>query len=118
MATWAQTATALAADLMAGNEDPAATPRTCWVALAALPAAAWAGRILLRADVGYFAGQPARAALMAGVGFAIGAKCIGPLWRIWPVCPSPSGPTRSTWTARRSRWPTTARTGGLRPPGY
>ncbi len=51
-------------------------------ALAALPAAARAGRVLLRADAGYFAGQLARAALMAGVEFAIGAKRIAPLWPI------------------------------------
>jgi hypothetical protein len=36
----------------------------------------------LRADAGYFAGQLARAALVAGVEFAIGAKRIAPLWRI------------------------------------
>ena len=48
----------------------------------ALPAAARAGRVLLRADAGYFAGQLARAALVAGVEFAIGAKRIAPLWRI------------------------------------
>ncbi|MGH3591087.1 MAG: hypothetical protein ACRDRF_08670, partial [Pseudonocardiaceae bacterium] len=51
-------------------------------ALAALPAAVRAGRVLLRADAGYFAGALARAALMAGVDFAIGAKRIAPLWRI------------------------------------
>ena len=51
-------------------------------ALAALPAPARAGRIRLRADAGYFAGQLARAALFAGVEFAIGAKRIAPLWRI------------------------------------
>jgi hypothetical protein len=51
-------------------------------ALAGLPAAARAGRIRLRADAGYFAGELARAALFAGVEFAIGAKRIAPLWRI------------------------------------
>ena len=57
VATWADTATVLAADLMAGNDDPrrdaAGLLRR---ALAALPAAARAGRIRLRADAGYFAG--------------------------------------------------------------
>jgi hypothetical protein len=83
VATWAETATVLAADLMAGNEDP--RPHAGELlnrALAALPAAARAGRVLLRADAGYFAGALARAALLAGVEFAIGAKRIGPLWRI------------------------------------
>ena len=41
-----------------------------------------AGRIRLRADAGYFAGQLARAALFAEVEFAIGAKRIAPLWRL------------------------------------
>ncbi|HEX5347444.1 MAG TPA: transposase [Pseudonocardiaceae bacterium] len=83
VATWAQTATALAADLMAGDEDPRGhAADLLGRALAALPAAARAGRVLLRADAGYFAGALARAALMAGVEFAIGAKRIAPLWRI------------------------------------
>ncbi len=44
------------------------------------PAAAWhSGRVALRADAGYFAGQLARAAHIA---FAIGAKRIAPLWRL------------------------------------
>jgi hypothetical protein len=83
VATWAQTCTALAADLMAGDEDPRGHAADLLRrALAALPAAARAGRVLLRADAGYFAGQLARAAMVAGVGFAIGAKRIAPLWRI------------------------------------
>ena len=83
VATWAETATALAADLMAGDEDPRGhAADLLGRALAALPAAARAGRVLLRADAGYFAGQLARAAMMAGVEFAIGAKRIAPLWRI------------------------------------
>ncbi|MGH3781070.1 MAG: hypothetical protein ACRDRO_10700 [Pseudonocardiaceae bacterium] len=40
------------------------------------------GRIRLRADAGYFAGALARAAHLAGVEFAIGAKRIAPLWRV------------------------------------
>jgi DDE family transposase len=83
VATWAETCTALAADLMAGDEDPRGhAAGLLGRALAALPAAARAGRVLLRADAGYFAGQLARAALAAGVQFAIGAKRIAPLWRI------------------------------------
>lgn len=83
VASWAETATALAADLMAGNEDPRAhAAGLLGRALAALPAPARVGRILLRADAGYFAGQLARAALVAGVEFAIGARRIAPLWRV------------------------------------
>jgi hypothetical protein len=83
VATWAETATVLAADLMAGNDDP--RPHAAQLlhrALAALPGPARAGRIRVRADAGYFAGQLARAALFAEVEFAIGAKRIAPLWRI------------------------------------
>jgi hypothetical protein len=83
VATWAQTATVLAADLMAGDEDPRGhAADLLGRALAALPAAVRAGRVLLRADAGYFAGALARAAFMAGAEFAIGAKRIAPLWRI------------------------------------
>jgi hypothetical protein len=49
---------------------------------AALPAAARAGRVLLRANADYFAGALARTALFADVQFAIGTKRIAPLWRI------------------------------------
>ncbi len=93
VATWAETATVLAADLMAGNED--SRPHAGALlnrALAALPARARAGRILLRADAGYFAGQLARAALFADVEFAIGAKRVAPLWRIL------SGVREDDWT--------------------
>jgi len=82
VASWAETNTTLAADLLAGNEDP--RPHAAELlrrALAALPAPARAGRVRLRADAGYFAGELARAALLAGVQFAIGAKRIAPLWR-------------------------------------
>jgi hypothetical protein len=83
VATWAQTTTTLAADLMAGNEDPRGhAAELLGRALAALPAQARAGRIRLRADAGYFAGELARAALLAEVEFAIGAKRIAPLWRL------------------------------------
>ena len=53
MATWAETATALAADLMAGDEDPRRhAAQLLGRALAALPAPARAGKIRLRADAG------------------------------------------------------------------
>jgi len=83
VATWAETATVLAADLMAGNEDPRGhAGELLNRALGALPAAARAGRIRLRADAGYFAGELARAAHLADIEFAIGAKRIAPLWRL------------------------------------
>ncbi len=83
VATWADTAVVLAADLGNGRDDPRATSaQLLGRALAALPAPARAGRIRLRADAGYFAGRLARAALFADVEFAIGAKRIAPLWRL------------------------------------
>jgi len=83
VANWADTATVLAADRLAGNEDPRRdAPALLRRALAALPSAARAGRIRLRADAGYFAGQLARAALFCDVEFAIGARRIAPLWRL------------------------------------
>lgn len=83
VATWADTATVLAADLLAGNEDPRRdAAELLRRALAALPAAARGGRIRMRADAGYFAGQLARAALFTEIEFAIGARRIAPLWRI------------------------------------
>ncbi|MBV9313520.1 MAG: IS1380 family transposase [Pseudonocardia sp.] len=84
LASWAETATALAADLMAGDEDPRAhAPALLKRALAALPAQArGAGtKVRMRADAGYFAGELARAAHFSGVEFAIGAKRIAPLWK-------------------------------------
>jgi hypothetical protein len=83
VATWAETATVLATDLLAGNEDPRRdAAQLLHRALAVLPAAARVGTIRVRADAGYFAGQLARAALLAEVEFAIGARRIAPLWRL------------------------------------
>jgi hypothetical protein len=84
VATWAETETVLAADLGDGTDDPRATaPDLLRRALAALPPRARAsGRVAMRADAGYFAGQLARAAHDAKIAFAIGAKRIAPLWQL------------------------------------
>jgi Transposase DDE domain group 1 len=84
VAAWAETEIALAADLGDGTDDPRATaPGLLRRALAALPAAARAsGRVAMRADAGYFAGQLARAAHEEKIAFAIGAKRMAPLWRL------------------------------------
>ena len=84
VATWAETETVLAADLGGGTDDPRATaPGLLRRALASLPERARrSGRVAMRADAGYFAGQLARAAHGAQIGFAIGAKRIAPLWRL------------------------------------
>jgi hypothetical protein len=86
VATWADTQTVLAADLLARNEDPrAGAVELLYRALAALPTPARGGRVRLRADGGYFAGQLARAAMAADIEFAIGAHRIAPLWRALAV---------------------------------
>jgi hypothetical protein len=83
VAGWAEADTVLAAGLLSGHDDPRA-----WVAallrrvLGCLPAAGRAGRVALRADAGYFAGERARVAHLAGIAFAIGATRIAPLWRL------------------------------------
>jgi hypothetical protein len=83
VATWAQTGTVLAADLLAGDLDPRpGAPGLLRRALAALPPYARAGDVRMRADAGYFAGELARAAHAEGIGFAIGAKRVAPLWRM------------------------------------
>jgi Transposase DDE domain group 1 len=93
VASWAETATVLAADLLAGDEDPRRDAAgLLHRALAALPDPARAARIRLRADAGYFAGELARAAHLAEVQFAIGARRIAPLWRIL------DGVAESAWT--------------------
>jgi DDE family transposase len=83
VAAWAETEIVLAADLGDGTDDPRATaPDLLRRALGCLPAAVRAGRVAMRADAGYFAGQLARAAHDAHIAFAIGAKRIAPLWRL------------------------------------
>ncbi len=83
VAAWAETEIVLAADLGDGTDDPRATaPDLLRRALACLPAAARSGRVALRGDAGYFAGQLARAAHDEHISFAIGAKRIAPLWRL------------------------------------
>jgi hypothetical protein len=89
VAAWAETEIPLAADLLAGDQDPrssvVALPGR---ALAALPqavrdGAAAAGRkIALRADAGYFAQDLARAAAGLDMEFAIGARRITSMWRV------------------------------------
>ena len=92
VASWAEVETVLAAELVSGNDDPRAHAADLFRrALAALPEQARRGRVRLRADAGYFAGELARVAFFAKVGFAIGAKRIAPLWRLL------SGLTEDDW---------------------
>jgi hypothetical protein len=94
VASWAETETVLAADLGCGVDDPRAG--ACDLlerALANLPRRIRRERVALRADAGYFAGQLARAAHQAGIGFAIGAKRITSMWRAL------AGVAESDWRA-------------------
>jgi hypothetical protein len=118
VASWAQTATVLAADLMTGNDDPRAhAVELLGRALVALPAPARAGKIRLRADAGFFTGQLARAALGMGVESAIGARRIAPLWRLLDRVSEQDWAEAVDMPAAQVAWPTIARTGGQPPPG-
>ena len=101
VASWAETEIPLAADLLAGDQDPRShVVALLGRALAALPervreGARAAGRkIALRADAGYFAGELARAAAAEGMEFAIGAKRITACGRRWPGSATTPGGTR------------------------
>jgi len=118
VATWAETATALAADLIAGDEDPAATPLACWVAhwRRCLPRRGPGGSCCAPTPGTSPGSWPAprwRPVSSSRSGPSASPHCGGS----WAASPRAAGSTRSTWTARRSRWPTTVRTGGLRRPG-
>jgi Transposase DDE domain group 1 len=84
VASWAETEIVLAADLLAGNDDTRThVGRLLVRALAALPKQARdGGRVALRVDAGYFAGELARTAHDEGITFAIGAKRMDALWRL------------------------------------
>lgn len=84
VATWAETETVLAAELLAGDTDPrAGAAGLLRRAVAGLARRVRGARVRLRADAGYFAGELARAAAAEGAQFAIGAKRIALLWRLW-----------------------------------
>jgi len=93
VAARAETEIVLAADLGAGTDDPRATaPDLLRRALTCLPRRARdGGRVAMRADAGYFAGQLARAARDEHIAFAIGARRIAPLWRL------PGGIAEADW---------------------
>ena len=111
VATWAETATVLAADLRRGNEDPAATRAGAAAPRAGRAAGRGAGRggWRMRADAGYFAGQLARAAHVAEIEFAIGARRIAPLWRLL------AGIAEDDWTRRDRHGRCPGRRGRLLP---
>jgi Transposase DDE domain group 1 len=116
VASWAETGLTLAADLLAGDQDP--RPDAAGLlrrALARLPRGV--RRIALRADAGYFAVDLAVAAHREGVRFAIGAKRIAPLWRLldgiaetdWTPAIEMSGAQVATADYRPAWWPSNTR---------
>jgi len=118
VATWAETGTVLAADLLAGDVDPRpGAPGLLRRGLAALPPVARAGRVRMRADAGYFAGELARAAHAENIGFAIGGKRIAPLWRmldgiaetVWTTAVDMSGAQVAVAGYRPDWWPANTR---------
>jgi len=87
LATWAEAGTVLAADLLAGNEDPrAGVVDLLGRALAGLWAATAPhgghGRVRVRGDIGYFTKDLADAIVAAGADFAIGANRNPATWRL------------------------------------
>jgi hypothetical protein len=87
LATWAEAGVALAAELLAGDQDP--RPHAAGLlrrALAALPAGV--GRPRLRADSGFFDQHLATAALAVGCDFAICARRSPALWRAVRAVPA------------------------------
>ncbi|GAB2761687.1 IS1380-like element IS1677 family transposase [Nocardioides pakistanensis] len=87
LATWAEAGIVLAADLLAGDEDPrAGVVDLLGRALVGLAAAAAPhgghGRVRVRADIGYFTKDLATAVLAADADFAIGANRNPATWRL------------------------------------
>jgi Transposase DDE domain group 1 len=88
---WAELGVPIVADLGDGRADPRSSAAALLRrALAAVPAGTEAAadppaehvpRVRVRMDAGYFASEIALECLFQGVGFAIGAKRIGPVWR-------------------------------------
>jgi hypothetical protein len=113
VATWAEADVALVAELLVGNEDPRRGALALLRrALAALPTGV--REVKLRADGGYFAVDLAVAAYREEVGLAIGLSALLRCGASSTASHKATGSTRSAWTAPRSRWPSTARTGGPR----
>ena len=86
LATWAEAGIVLAADLLAGDEDPrAGVVDLLDRALAGLAAATEPhgghGRVRVRGDIGYFTKELVDAVVAAGADFAIGANRNPATWR-------------------------------------
>lgn len=92
LATWAEAGIVLAADLLAGDEDPrAGVVDLLGRALAGLATATEPlgghGRVRVRGDIGYFTKDLADAVIAAGADFAIGANRNPATWRAAAAVP-------------------------------
>lgn len=92
LATWAEAGLVLAADLLAGDEDPrAGVAELLQRALGGLSAAAAPhgghGRVQVRGDIGYFTKDLAHAVVAAGADFALGANRNPATWRLAAAVP-------------------------------
>lgn len=116
LATWAEAGVALAAELLAGDQDPRPhAPGLLRRALDGLPQGL--GRPRLRADSGFFDQHLATAALRAGCDFAICARRNPALWRAvravpataWQPAVGMPAAEVATCAYRPQGWPPTTR---------
>jgi hypothetical protein len=92
LATWAEAGIVLAADLLAGNEDPRngvvdLLGRALGTLTAATAPHGGHGRVRVRGDIGYFTKDLAHAVLAAGCDFAFGANRNPATWRLAAAVP-------------------------------
>lgn len=127
LGTWAELGVVVAADLIAGDEDPRRDAvALLHRALLALPSSLTAAgdstsgagvRPRLRADAGYFDGTLAAAADAAGVDFALGVRRNPAVWRAlaavpetaWTDCVDMPGAQVAVCDYRPAGWPATTR---------
>jgi Transposase DDE domain group 1 len=89
VATWAEAGLVVAADLLAGDEDPRPGAGDLIVgAVATLHAAGVTARPRVRGDVGYFAADIAWAAIEAGCDFSLGVTRNQAAWRAAAAIPA------------------------------
>jgi hypothetical protein len=88
VATWAEAGVVVAADLLAGNEDPRPGAASLIErSVATLRAAGVSSRPRLRGDVGYFAADIAWAAVNNGCDFSLGVTRNKAVWRALSTVP-------------------------------
>ena len=118
VAAWAETEIVLAAGLGDGTDDPRATaPDLLRRALAACRSgpglrAGWRSAPMPGTSPGRWPAPPTMSTSASRSAPSGSRRCGG----CWPASPRTTGTTRPAWTAPRSPWLSTARTGGRRTP--